>query len=61
MSLNWIDVNLVRLTHGNGEIEHFLIGDMNPRGGICDDCCDIADEDIVLRYAVAVDMEELRC
>lgn len=38
-------------------IKKWLIGDMNELGGVCDDCKDIKDEDIVLRAKIVYDKE----
>lgn len=32
--------------------DHYLIGDINGLGGVCDDCCEVHSSDIVTRYRV---------
>jgi hypothetical protein len=40
-----------------GVTKKYLIGDINTQGGVCDDCRDFSNEDIVLRYRVLIDEE----
>jgi hypothetical protein len=30
--------------------DQYLIGDINPLGGVCDDCCEVRPERVVKRY-----------
>lgn len=40
----------------NGKIH--VIGSINTVGGVCDDCVDIRDSDIIVRYAVVYDWKD---
>lgn len=44
---------LIEVKHiANDSVEQLLLGDVNCRGGVCDDCKGIENDDVVLRYCV---------
>ena len=35
--------------HEGGQPRRYLLGDVNLQGGVCDDCCELSGDDVILR------------
>lgn len=41
---------VVEVKRVSGTTAQLLIGDVNPLGGVCDDCVDLERSDVIIRY-----------